>query len=120
MSFNDISVFFGVLLAFCGGVSVIIGAITGVVKLKEMLTKKKEEKDQSIENTIAQHTTDIKELKEDMKIVKADVNESKDANALLLKGVKALMNNAITGNGVDILKSTRDEIDNFLLTKVKR
>lgn len=120
MTFNDITVFFGVLLALCGGISVIIGTITGIIKIKDMLTQKKEEKDKNIEEKIAQHTHDISELKEDMKIVKSDASESKDANALLLKGVKALMNNAITGNGIETLKSTRDEIDSFLLSKVKR
>ena len=55
-----------------------------------------------------------------MKIVKAEVNESKETNALLLEGVKSLINHAITGNGVDQLRENRTKIDNYLVNKVKQ
>lgn len=120
MTISDLGTFIKTLLAICGGISVLVGAFTGVVKVSEILNKRKKEKETSTEQALKQHSADIKELKDDMKIVKAEVNESKETNALLLEGVKSLINHAITGNGVDQLRENRTKIDDYLVNKVKQ
>ena len=36
---------------------------------------------------------------------------------LICKGVKCLMDNSITGNGIENLKKTRKELDDYLIEK---
>lgn len=43
--------------------------------------------------------------------------ETWEMNKLLCKGVKALLKNARTGNGVEDIKATETEIDQFLIDK---
>lgn len=120
MTINDFSTFIKTLFTICGGITVLAGTFTGIIKVIEIINKRKKEKEINTNQTIIQHSADIKELKDDMKIVKADINESKETNALLLEGVKSLITHAVTGNGIDGLKKTRNEIDKYLLNKVKK
>lgn len=115
--YSDFNIFFTVLITICGTIITITGAITGISKVRELIDKSKRKKDEKIDETLNKHTTEILQLKNNIQQMKVDIRENKEINVLICKGVKCLMDNSITGNGIDNLKKTRKELDDFLIEK---
>ncbi len=117
MNYEMLKTFFVVLLAICGSIVTITSAISGIAKIREMLGKSKKDNMKSMEKAIEIHNKDITDIKIDINQLKRDVKENKDMTILICKGVKCLMDNSITGNGIDNLKKTRQELDEYLIEK---
>lgn len=115
--YSDFNIFITVLITICGTIITITGAITGISKVKELMDKGKINKNKKIDETLNRHSTEILQLKNDIQQIKVDMQETKEINVLICKGVKCLMDNSITGNGIDNLKKTRKELDDFLIEK---
>lgn len=115
--YSDLNIFVTVLVTLCGIIITITSAITGISKVKELMEKNKKNKDEKVDETLNKHTTEILQLKSDIQQMKVDIRENKEINVLICKGVKCLMDNSITGNGIDNLKKTRKELDDFLIEK---
>lgn len=119
MDYEAIRTFFTVLIAIAGCTVTFTGAITGIAKIRELLGKNKRENMLGIERSIKEHNDEITNLKSDINQLKRDVRENKDMTVLICKGVKSLMDNSITGNGIDNLKKTRKELDDYLIENVR-
>ena len=117
MTFDQISTFFIVLLAIAGGIATLTSAIAGIIKIRDIVNQGKVKKDNAIQETLSKHTEEIKTLKDDIEPMKKDISESKEMMVLLCKGVKSLMDSSISGNGIDALKKTRKELDDYLINR---
>lgn len=112
-----IKTFFTVIGIIGGFIITITGAIAGIAKITEMLGKNKKESMNNMKTTLEKHEKSINNLREDMIQLKQDVKENKEMTVLICKGVKSLMDNSITGNGIENLKKTRKELDDYLIEK---
>ena len=90
------------ILAFCG----FITAIWGVWKIVKELRKPNEDLKKQVEKHDDLLNTDNRRLK-----------EIEDSNKMTLQCLLVIINHSITGNGVDKLKQTRDELQEFLIKK---
>ena len=117
MAYEDIQTTIMTLLSFAGGITVIVGAISGVIKLIDYINKNKANKQQSMEKVISDHTNEIASIKNDVKGLQTDIKESKEMTILIFKGVKSLLDNAISGQNVEDLKKSRKELDTYLIEK---
>ena len=90
------------ILAFCAFVT----AIWGVWKIVKELKKPNDD----LKNKVAQHDllldNDNKRLK--------DIEES---NRMILQCLLVIINHDITGNGIEKMKSARDELQEYLINK---
>jgi hypothetical protein len=104
MAYNDIKTFFVVLLAICGAVSVIGGAVNII------LNWKKESRITRHDLAIKDHETRIRKLE--------DNSRSQDSfTKVLCNSVLALVSHEINGNSVDKLKTAQEELQDFLINK---
>lgn len=117
MTVETFDIFFRTIGIIAGFIVTLTGAIFGIVKLIEIMNKRKKESTNKINETLSKHNVDIKELKFDMAQLKIDIKENKEMTILICKGVKSLMDNSISGNGIENLKKTRKELDDFLIEK---
>ena len=90
------------ILAFCG----LITALWGVWKIVKELRKPNEDLKKKVEKHDNLLDTDNRRLK-----------EIEDSNKMTLQCLLVIINHSITGNGVDKLKQTRDELQEFLIKK---
>lgn len=90
------------ILAFCG----FITAIWGVWKIVKELRKPNEDLKKQVEKHDDLLNTDNRRLK-----------EIEDSNKMTLQCLLVIINHSITGNGVDKLRQTRDELQEFLIKK---
>ena len=90
------------ILAFCAFVT----ALWGVWKIVKELKKPNDD----LKNKVAQHDllldNDNKRLK--------DIEES---NRMILQCLLVIINHDITGNGIEKMKSARDELQEYLINK---
>lgn len=106
----EITEFMKVLLAICGGITVLIGTGTAIYGVYAKFRKpsadnsaKLEEHDKAIEEL--QHRAD--------KNYKA-IDEIKDMQSLLVRSMIELLDNRITGNNIDGLKQIKKEMLDYL------
>ena len=90
------------ILWVCG----FIGAIWGVVKIIKEIKKPNDDKTKML----LEHE---KKLKEDDERLK----EIEPTDKLILQSLLVIINHDITGNGIEQLKNTRDDIQEYLINK---
>lgn len=90
------------ILGFCS----FVGAIWGLIKIVKEINKPNvdmKEKVEKHENELASYNKKLKEIE--------------DTDKLILQGLLVVINHDITGNGINQLKETRDEIQEYLINK---
>lgn len=90
------------ILGFCG----FVGAVYGFYKIIKELTQPNAEKTQMLLEHERKLNNDDKRLK-----------EIEQTDKLILQSLLVIINHDITGNGIDNLKDTRDELQEFLINK---
>lgn len=90
------------ILAFCTFVT----ALWGVWKIVKELKKPNDD----LRNTVAQHAT---LLDNDNKRLK----EIEESNRMILQCLLVIINHDITGNGIEKMKSARDELQEYLINR---
>lgn len=90
------------ILAIAGGIVVIYNAIKALMNAANPITsiKKKVEKHDELLNNDNER-----------------LNSIENSNKMLCKSMLALLEHEITGNGIDKLKTTKSELQNFLIEK---
>ena len=83
-----------------------IAAVWGVWKIVKELKKPNDD----LKKTVEKHDT---LLDNDNRRLK----EIEDSNKMMLQCLLVLMNHNITGNGIEKMKETRDELQEFLIKK---
>ena len=90
------------VLFFCG----LITAIWGAWKVIKEIRKPSN----SVKHTVDEHE---KKLTEDFK----RLNSIEECNKVICKSLLALVDHEITGNGIDKLKGTKNELQSFLINR---
>lgn len=101
------------ILAICGGISVIGGAaavLSGAYKNYKKPTRDLETRIEVIEK-------DIKDIKTKLNNDYTSINANREDMNLLMRSMFCLIENKITGNNIEGLKKTRDELINALTDK---
>ena len=106
----EITEFMKVLLAICGGITVLIGTGTAIYGVYNFFRKP------STDNSskIAKHEEEIKDLQEKVQKDYESINEIKNMQTLLVKSMMELIDNRITGNNIEGLKKVKEEIVKYL------
>lgn len=94
------------IMVVCGWIITIGGA--GTV-LYTAYRKAREPKD-DIENRLQTMEKDIKDIKSKLQTDYDSINQNREDMSLLMRSVFALIENKITGNNVEGLKKTRDDL----------
>ena len=97
-----LSVSLGQILWFCGFVT----AIWGVWKITKEIKKPKED----LIEKVKLHDELLKKDNERLK-------EMETSNKLILQCLLIIINHDITGNGIEKMKETRDELQEYLINK---
>ncbi len=120
-----ISDLWNVILAICGGISIIAGAITVVVKVIQKAKKPNKEQDARIkrcEERLDAHERRLedgcKRFDEERKRTEALEQNLKETTQMIIISLQALMAHAIDGNEIDKLKEAKRDLDEFLVHKV--
>lgn len=90
------------ILGFCG----LITALWGVYKIIKELNKPNDD----LKKQVFKNTQELKNEDERLK-------EIEQTDKLILQSLLVIINHDITGNGIDKLKETRDELQEFLINK---
>lgn len=104
MNFDDIKTFIMVLLALCGAISVIGGAIKLIRDWKK-------------ESKITVHDTILKDHEQRLRKVEDVTKEQDGFTKVLCNSVLALVSHEINGNSKDKLESAQKELQDFLIQK---
>lgn len=99
---DQISIPISDIIYFCG----FIAAIWGVVKIIKEIKKPSNDLKTKVEEHEKKLTKDNKRL--------VDIEEY---NKTICKSLLALIDHEITGNGIDKLKTTKTELQNFLIER---
>ena len=113
------------ILAICGGIVAISGAVAVIVQIIKKLRHPNQKQNEEIaalkqrvdkvEKRLEDGTEQFR--KDDIRATKLEM-ELKDTTKMIVKCLQALMAHEIDGNNTEELKSTKKEIDNYLLEKV--
>ena len=101
------------ILAICGAIS----AFGGAAAVLSGAHKKYKEPTNALEARIDVIETDIKEIKRKLENDYDSIKSNRDDMNLLMRSLFCLIENKITGNKIEGLKKTRDELINALTDK---
>ena len=90
------------ILAIC----TLVAAVFGVYKIWKEVRKPNTDLKEAVQKHTEYLANDDRRLK-----------EVEQSNNMILQGLLVLINHDITGNGVDKLKETRDELNEYLINK---
>lgn len=90
------------ILAFCG----LITALYGVWKIVKEIKKPNDDMKELVNKHSQILNKDNKRL-----------NEVEDSNQMILKCLLVIINHDVTGNGIEKMKSTRDELQEYLINR---
>lgn len=100
-------------LAFCGGISVLGAAAVYIAKAVGWLRKPEMAQDEQLKD----HETRITKLEEITKDDYDDIKKLQTEVKMVLKATLAIMKHEIDGNNKSDLTKTRDDIEEYLLSK---
>ena len=98
--------FLRTIVSICSGIGT-IGAAAGVLCTVYSHAKKPQ---QDIEKRVGAIETDIKDIKEKLDNDYSNIKQNREDTQLLMRSMFNLIENKITGNNVEGLKKTRDDL----------
>nr|DAU47420.1 MAG TPA: Protein of unknown function (DUF2730) [Caudoviricetes sp.] len=102
-------------MVVCGWIITIGGSVGVLYKAYKHYKKPTDD----LEQRITSIETDIKDIKQKLNSDYNAINSQQDDVNLVMKSMFNLIENKITGNNIDGLKKTRDELINALTTHEK-
>ena len=105
--------FIRTIVSICSGIGT-IGAAVGVIYTVYSHAKKPQH---DIEKRVGTIEANIKDIKEKLDNDYASINQNREDTQLLMRSMFNLIENKITGNNVEGLKKTRDDLLNALTNK---
>lgn len=100
----------GLVLAICGGISVLGGAFAYIAKALGWIRKPEQEQNLKLQD----HETRIKKLENKSENDFKEIEELKKQNYLLLTAMLATIKHQIDGNDVESLKECSDSIEKYV------
>lgn len=101
---SDIETFFIVLLAICGAITTIGGAINLLKSWKK-------------ESKVERHDEEIKDHEIRIRALENKTKEQDDFIKVLCNSILALVSHEINGNSLDKLREAQKDLQNFLINK---
>lgn len=101
----------GGILAFCGAVSTVGGAIEKIVKAFRAV--KAPEQAQNAE--IDEIKTRLDKIENKLENDKKAIADAKECNHVLTKGMLALLEHGINGNNIDQMRDARNGVEAYLI-----
>lgn len=100
-------------MVICGWIITVGGAGTVIVKVYKGLRKPKD----SVDNRLTIIENDVKDIKGKLQSDYDSINHNRNDMNLLMRSVFSLIENKITGNNIEGLKKTRDDLIEALTEK---
>lgn len=97
----------GQILAFCS----FIIAVWGVVKIAIELFKEITKGNKDLKAKVEEHEEKLKSDNERLEGIE-------ESTKMILKGMSVLINHNLTGNGIENMKKTRDELQEYLIKNI--
>lgn len=111
ISLNEFQTFIVVLLAICGGLTTIGGAINLIINWK------KQSKTTQHDNKLKQYDEQFKDHEQRIKALEEKTKEQDTFIKVLCNSILALVSHEINGNSIDKLKEAQKDLQNFLVNK---
>lgn len=108
---NEVQTFFIVLLAICGGITTIGGAIN------LLLNWKKGSKTTQHDNKLKDHDDELKDHETRIRTLEDKTKEQDGFIKVLCNSILALVSHEINGNSKDKLRDAQKELQDFLINK---
>lgn len=109
----EFEVFIKVLVAIAAGIVAIGGAYTFI----EHIVDKASVKSHKVEDKVNEHERALEKHMEYLAKDKQRLDDVEDSNRLIMRGLMQLMTHELDGNHVDKLKSARDDINDYLISR---
>lgn len=106
---EEFKTFIQIALSIFGGVSVIAGGVSAIVKLFSPIRKLRGR----VEKTEEYLHNDFERFVK----LEGENKAIEESNKEICKALLVLLNHEITGNGIEKLKEQRDELEEFLINK---
>ena len=106
---GDVSITIQTILAFFGGIAVIAGGASAILKLFNPL--------KALKSKVDDHEQKLVKDFERMNTIDKTLCDVEEYDKVICKSLLVLLNHEITGNGVDKLKEQRDVLEQFLINK---
>lgn len=104
MSWDQVQNFFVVLLAICGGISVIGGAVNLLRSWKK-------------ESRLNTHSEILQDHEKRISTLETDTQDQDKFTKVLCNSVLALVSHEINGNSIDKLTDAQEELKDYLINK---
>lgn len=106
-----VAIVIGALLALAGAITTIGGAVEKIAKVRK--AAKAPEQQQNAEIESIKKRLDKVELKLDND--KIQIDDAKECNHVLTKGMLALLEHGINGNNIDQMRDARNGVEAYLI-----
>lgn len=110
---NALPIIWKMILGLCGMIAAVGGAVAIIAKIFAPI-KELERRISELEKV---HKEDQKANDEKFKTDIAAIGQIEEANKKICKCMVALMDHEITGNSIERMKKTRDELNDYLIEK---
>ena len=107
MNAHDLFITGQTLLAICGGITIIVAALTSLTK---MFSPFKE-----LQKQVEQHSISLQKGNEKFEKITKAIEQQNATQREICKSLIVIMNHEITGNSVDKLKAQQEELQTFLI-----
>ena len=101
----------GVILALCGMISTIGGAVEKMIKARKAIKAPEQRQDDEIIGIKLRLDKIERKLEND----KREIADSKECNHVLTKGMLALLEHGINGNNIDQMKAAKNDVNTYLI-----
>lgn len=101
------------IMVLCGWIITLGGAGTVIYNAYKKAKKPQDD----IEERLSAIENDIKDIKGKLQSDYDSINQNREDMNLLMRSVFSLIENKITGNNIEGLKKTRDELINYITEK---
>lgn len=106
-----IALVIGGVLAFCGAVSTIGGAIEKIAKAVQVVKAP----EQAQNDEIAEIKGRIDKIEAKLENDKKAIDDAKECNHVLTKGMLALLEHGINGNNIDQMRDAKKGVEAYLI-----
>ena len=108
---QTIVVVIGAVLALCGMISTIGGAVEKVARARKAIKAPEQRQDDEISGI----KTRLDKIERKLENDKREIADSKECNHVLTKGMLALLEHGINGNNIDQMKDAKKDVNTYLI-----
>ena len=107
MNAHDLFITGQTLLAICGGITIIVAALTSLTKMFSPFKQ--------LQLKVQEHSVALQDGDEEFKKLTKAIEHQDATQREICKSLIVIMNHEITGNSVDKLKAQQEELQTFLI-----